>query len=265
MNKFKYKKSYGQVFLKDQNIINKIIEALNAQQEDLVIEIGAGTGVLTEKIKELNTNLLVYEIDLETKSYLDKLGIKVIYDDFLKRNIEEDIRTIKYKDLYIVGNLPYYITTRIIRKITLEKIPTEMIFMVQKEVAQRLSAKPGNKEYGFITVYLNYYYDIETLFIVNKNAFYPLPKVNSAVIKLKPHKKYDRIYEKKFVQLAKDSFRHKRKTLLNNLKNYDRSIVEEVLIQNKVKTDVRAEELSINIFLEITKKLLWELEKCCFL
>ncbi len=255
MNEFKYKKNYGQVFLKDQNIVDKITKEVGATKNDLIIEIGPGTGSLTKKLKELNSNLIAYEIDLETKPYLDKLDVKVIYGDFLNLNINDDLNLIKYKNLYIVGNLPYYISTKIIKKITNECNPKEMILMVQKEVAERLSAKPGNKEYGFITVLLNYYYDIKLLFTVNKNSFYPVPKVDSAVIKLTTHNKYKDINEEKFIKLLKDSFKHKRKTLLNNLTNYDKEMITNILISNDIKLNVRAEEMSINLFLEILKKI----------
>lgn len=255
MNKFKYKKNYGQVFLKDTNIVDKIIKKITATKNDLIVEIGPGTGFLTKKLKTLNSNLLAYEIDLETKPYLDAINVKVIYGDFLKQNIKNDINLINHENLYIVGNLPYYITTRIIKKITEESKPKEMILMVQKEVAERLSAKPGNKEYGFITVFLNYYYDIELLFVVNKTSFYPVPKVDSAVIKLTAHNKFKEINDTKFVKLLKDSFMHKRKTLLNNLKNYDKNTITNVLLKNNIKLDVRAEELSISVFLEIAKNI----------
>lgn len=255
MNEFKYKKNYGQVFLKDKNIIKKIINEISATKNDLIVEVGPGTGYLTEELKELSNKLIAYEIDLETKPYLDKLDVKVIYGDFLKQNINKEIDLIKYNNLYIVGNLPYYISTRIIKKITNECKPKEMVLMVQKEVAERLSTKPGNKEYGFITVFLNYYYDIKFLFTVNKNSFYPVPKVDSAVIKLTAHNKFKDINKEKFIKLLKDSFKHKRKTLLNNLKDYDRNVITKVLIKNNIKLDVRAEEISINLFLEILKKI----------
>ena len=259
MEKFNFKKRYGQNFLHDENIINKIINEVKITDKDLVIEIGAGSGNLTSKLIKLNSKLIVYEIDLDTKKYLDKLTPKnlvIIYDDFLKRNLERDICNYKYDNLFIVGNLPYYITTQIIKKIIESNIkPKEIIFMVQKEVADRLSAKPGTKEYGYITVYLKYYYEIFKKFNVSKKSFIPEPKVDSSVIKLIPNNSYKVSDETLFFRLIKDSFQFKRQTLLNNLKNYSKEKIIEVLIKNNFNTKTRAEQLPIEIFIEITNAL----------
>lgn len=255
MKKFKHNKNYGQVFLKDKNIIKNIISELNINKNDLIVEIGAGTGALTKELKNLGSNLIAYEIDLRTKPYLDELKIKVIYDDFLKRNITDDIQTIKHNNLYVVGNLPYYITTRIIKKVIEETNAKEMILMVQKEVAYRLTAKPGTKDYGFISVFLNYYYDSKLLFTVNKASFNPIPRVDSAVIKLTLHNKYNKKTEKKFLNIIKDSFKHKRKTLLNNLKDYDVTKIKEILIANDISVNARAENIPIEVFLELAENI----------
>ncbi|MDD2409293.1 MAG: 16S rRNA (adenine(1518)-N(6)/adenine(1519)-N(6))-dimethyltransferase RsmA [Bacilli bacterium] len=259
MNKFNFKKKYGQNFLQDMNIINKIVNEIPALEKDLIIEIGAGSGNLTFKLKQLNTKLIAYEIDLETEEYLNKLqsiNLKIIYDDFTKRDINKDLNYFSYNNLYIVGNLPYYITTLIIKKIIDSNLnPKEMIFMVQKEVANRLAAKPGNKEYGYITVYLNYYFEIYKIFNVGKNSFMPIPKVDSSVIKFISSNKYKALDENKFFTLLKDSFQYKRKTLLNNLKKYNKKIIENILLKNNINLKVRAEQLSIEIFIEISNAL----------
>jgi len=125
MDKFKHKKSLGQNFLKDDNVLNKIVNTISLQPEDLVIEIGPGQGALTKKLVQKNVNLVCYEVDERTKPYLDKLcnsKTKIIFNDFMKADIKEDIGNIKYNNLYIIANLPYYITTPIIKKIILSQI-----------------------------------------------------------------------------------------------------------------------------------------------
>lgn len=259
MKNFKFKKKYGQNFLVDNNILDKIVREINISKNDLVIEIGAGSGNLTTKLQKLDTNIIAYEIDVDTKKYLSKLeskNIKIIYDDFLKRDIKKDLLFFDYNNLYIVGNLPYYITTSIINKIIDSDVkPKEMLFMMQKEVAERLSANPGKKDYGYITVYLNYFYKISKLFDVSKNSFIPVPKVESSIIKLISSDKYVALDNNKFKKFLKDSFQFKRKTLLNNLKNYNTNIITNILIKNKFNLNTRAEQLPIEIFIEISNAL----------
>jgi len=255
----KAKKSLGQNFLIDKNIISKIVNSINASKDDLIIEIGPGMGALTREIKNKNTNLICYEIDTDMKEYLCNLEdekTKVIYKDILLSNILEDIKEIKYNNLYVVGNLPYYITTPIIKfLINLKLDIKEMIFMVQEEVADRFSSLPGSKEYGSITLYLNYYYNVEKLFSVSKYSFNPVPKVESAIIKLS--KRFDKpiIEEEKYFKIINDSFHMKRKTLKNNLREYDFEKIEEILNKYGLSNQVRAEELSEEVFVEIAKNL----------
>ncbi|MDD2505375.1 MAG: 16S rRNA (adenine(1518)-N(6)/adenine(1519)-N(6))-dimethyltransferase RsmA [Bacilli bacterium] len=259
MKKFKFKKKYGQNFLNDNNVLEKIVNNLEVTNKDLIIEIGPGTGNLTKKLLKFNSKILAYEIDIDTKEYLNNIKyseLTVLYSDFLKRNIKRDIKNIKYENLYIIGNLPYYITTPIIDKIIQEDLKAkELIFMVQKEVADRLSATPGKKEYSYITVKLKYYYNIIKLFDVSKKSFYPIPKVDSSILKLTPHNQYLFEKEEKFLKVISSSFKYKRKTLLNNLKDYDREIVKKILKKYNYTEFVRAEELPIEIFLEISNAL----------
>ncbi|NLL02003.1 MAG: ribosomal RNA small subunit methyltransferase A [Mollicutes bacterium] len=259
MNKFNFKKKYGQNFLIDKNVLSKIIENIKADKDDLIIEIGMGSGNLTKELVKFGCPVLGYEIDLDTKKYLDEIkssNLEIIYEDFLNRNIKKDIEKFQYQKIYIVGNLPYYITTPIIEKITKENLnPKEILIMVQKEVAERFSAIPKTKNYGYITVYLNYYYQVTKLFNVSRNSFIPAPKVESSVIKFIAHNKYKISDETKFIKLISDAFKQKRKTLLNNLYNYDKEIIEAILVKHNYSNLVRAEELPIEIFLEITNAL----------
>lgn len=258
MKNLKAKKSLGQNFLKDENILNKIANSIDTNN-DLIIEIGPGMGALTKKLKEKNSYLIAYELDERTKEYLLPLEdekTKIIYKDFLKTNIKEDINKIDYKfnNIYIIANIPYYITTPIIDHIIEQKINVKaMSLLVQKEVANRFSAKSKTKEYGAITVYLNNYFDIEKLFDVKNTCFNPIPKVDSAVVKFV--KKENVLEDKAFYKFLNICFAQKRKTLKNNLKNYDWQQVKKILIKNNISENCRAEELELDIFKELYKEL----------
>lgn len=244
----------------DENILNKIKDLCNVKSNDLIIEIGAGSGNLTKKLQEFGANLICYEIDNDTKNLLNKLEnkkTKIIFGDFLKTNIRQDIGKTKYNNLYIISNLPYYITTPIINKVIIEEIDIkEMVLMVQKEVADRYASSYGSRDYGSISVYLNYYFTIEKCINVSKNSFYPKPKIDSSVIKLiKKEIKLKVFDEKLFFKLIKDSFKYKRKTLKNNLKDYDFNQISKVLFHNSLQENIRAESVSLEIFVEIANTL----------
>lgn len=260
MDKFKHKKSLGQNFLKDDNVLNKIVNTISLQPEDLVIEIGPGQGALTKKLVQKNVNLVCYEVDERTKPYLGKLcnsKTKIIFNDFMKADIKEDIGNIKYNNLYIIANLPYYITTPIIKKIILDKLPVKsMILMMQKEVAGRFSSNINSKEYGSITLYLNYYFKINKLFDVSRNSFDPIPNVDSSVVEFDV--KTNKVLvenEELFFNIINDAFRQKRKNLKNNLKNYDLEKIATVLKNYGLNLQNRAENLSINVFADIANSL----------
>ena len=261
---FNFKKKYGQNFLKDDSIPTKIVEHTNILPDSLVIEIGPGAGILTRKLAS-NKNVkqvLAYEIDNTLEEVLDNnlLGfnnIDIIYDDFLNRNVKEDLNKYVYKNLYVVANLPYYITTPIIMKLIEDEINVEkMVIMVQKEVAERFSAKPKTKDYSSITVFLNYYFDIKKEFVVSKNCFIPKPSVDSMVISLNKTKNNYSVKDKNvFFGLVRDSFKFKRKNIRNNLKNYNLNKIEEVLNKYHLDLNVRAECLPIDIFIDISNNL----------
>ena len=255
-----FKKKFGQNFLQDNKIIDKIVSSEELTYDDLVIEIGPGAGALTKKLTQ-KTNVLAYEIDMDLKIPLEDLKLsghlEIIWDDFLNRDVLNDLSDKEYKNLYIIANLPYYITTPIINKVIEENLPLKsMIVMVQKEVGERFSALPGNKDYGSITVFLNYHFNIKKLFDVSRNCFYPKPNVESAVIKFTP--KIDKLKvnnEKLFLTLVKDSFKHKRKTLKNNLTDYDLNKISLILEKYGFDLSVRAESLPLEIFVEIANNL----------
>jgi len=254
------KKSLGQNFLHDKNIIEKIVTSNNVTDKDLIIEIGPGKGALTKELKRFNSQIICYEIDERMRPVLKELEndkVKVIYGDFLKRDIVSDLKDLSFNNLYVIGNLPYYITTPIIEKVIDSGIDlTAMTIMVQKEVADRFTAKPRSKEYNSLTIYLNYYFDVEKLFIVKNTCFNPIPKVDSAVVKFsKKENKYLVNNEKHFFKLVNDSFKFKRKTLKNNLNGYNWDTIKKVLEEENYKESVRAEEISIETFVNISNKL----------
>lgn len=256
-----FKKKFGQNFLNDENILNKIVKESEIPEDTLVIEIGPGAGALTNKIKDVASNVLAYEIDLDLQNILiDKFkdtNVKFIWEDFLNRDIKNDIKEYKNSHTFVVANIPYYITTPIVEKIINSGIDVEkIVIMVQKEVGDRFSAKPGNKEYGSISVFLNYYFNIKELFIVSKNCFIPKPNVDSVIISLEKRKDKPEVKdEKKLFKLIKDSFRFKRKNLRNNLKEYDLIKIEEILKKHNKDLTSRAETLDLNIFIDIANNI----------
>lgn len=260
MNKnFNFKKKFGQNFLIDKDKTQRIVDLINADSDDLIIEIGPGAGALTKRLVKKNAKLICYEIDEDTKEYLLPLEnekTKIVYKDFLTASVQEDIKDIEYKNLYIVGNLPYYITTPIIEKIIKEEVNVKkMVFMVQKEVGERFASKPNTREYGSITVFLNYYFNIKQEFIVGRKCFNPAPNVDSVVISLNQKVERKQVDMKKFDRLVRDSFQFKRKNLRNNLRNYDLDKVNEILSDYKLDITHRAEELDYTIFVDLCNRL----------
>jgi len=255
---FKFKKKYGQNFLTDDNILNNIVSFSRVDKDTLVIEIGCGAGALTRKLVKYAKNVIGYEIDETLKPILNTIdGVDIIFCDFLKRNVKNDISKYEYKKLFVIANLPYYITTPIITKIIEDKLGVDkIIIMVQKEVGDRLSAEPNSKDYNSLTLFIKYYFEVKKLFVVSKNVFIPKPNVDSIVISLeKTSQKYEVNDEELFFKLVRDSFVQKRKTLRNNLKGYNFNIIENVLRENGFSSDVRAEALPIEIFIEISNRL----------
>lgn len=258
MRSFDYKKSLGQNFLKDKNIINKISESINPTEEDLIVEIGPGAGALTNELVKKKCDVICFEIDTRLKEILEAIDyprLKIVFNDFLKVNLKEYIDETKYKNIYFVGNLPYYITTAIINKIIDESNPYEITVMVQKEVGDRFMSKPNSRDYGSLSVFLQYNFDVTKVVNVNKRCFEPVPKVDSVVVKLSKNKKYEAKNEDKFYKLVKDSFTQKRKNLRNNLRNYDLTKVEEVLKKYDKDLTARAESLSVEQFVEISNNI----------
>lgn len=258
MKSFDYKKSLGQNFLMDKNIIHKISDSIKPSEDDLIVEIGPGAGALTKELIQKNCDVICFEIDTRLKEILESIEsekLKIVFNDFLKVNLKEYIDEKKYKNIYFVGNLPYYITTAIINKIIDESNPYEITVMVQKEVGDRFMSKPNSRDYGSLSVFLQYNFDVTKVVNVNKRCFEPVPKVDSVVVKLSKNKKFQAQNEEKFYKLVKDSFTQKRKNLRNNLRNYDLNKIENVLKKYNKDLTSRAESLTIEEFVDISNNL----------
>ena len=269
---FKLSKSLGQNFLTDYNIIEKIINATNIQKEDLVIEIGPGIGVLTGEAAKRAAKVIAIEIDSSLMPILEETlkefdNIQVINKDILKTDLNDLVEQNsliegqKIKEVKIIGNLPYYITTPIIMKVLEEGVNASSItIMMQKEVAERLMAKPGTKAYGAITVAVQYFCEIEMVAKVPKDVFIPPPKVDSAVLKLIIRKNKP-IYledEKIFFKCVKAGFGQRRKTLINSLLgglDVNKSQIEEALKSVGIDGQRRAETLSLEEFGQIANSI----------
>ena len=258
----KFKKKFGQNFLKDINVVKKIVRSAEIDGNSLVIEVGPGGGIMTRELSMEAVNVLAYEIDEELKDeHSKRLGdrdnIKILFQDFLDSNIVEDVKKFDYDKLYFVSNVPYYITTPIILKLIESGLSFEkIVMMVQKEVGDRFSTKSGTKEYGSITVLLNYFYNIKKEFFVSRKQFVPEPNVDSVIISFTEKK--DKLLLNNFnffEKMVRDSFQYKRKTLRNNLKGYDLEKVEEVLKKYGKDLSVRAEALDVEVFVEIANVL----------
>jgi 16S rRNA (adenine1518-N6/adenine1519-N6)-dimethyltransferase len=246
MSYVKPKKNLGQHFLTDQNIARKIVDSLDSTVTD-VLEIGPGMGVLTQYLlNRSEINLHVIEIDRDSVAYLQQNfpQLKHIwYEDFLKANIADRFES-KFS---IIGNFPYNISSQIFFKVLAlrNRIP-EVVGMIQKEVAERIASKHGNKTYGILSVILQAFYDIEYLFTVSEHVFLPPPKVKSAVIRLKRNQVSELpCDETLFVEVVKAAFNLRRKMLRNSLKAICENLPDKF-------ADKRPEQLSVNDFIELT-------------
>lgn len=245
----KPKKALGQHFLTDQNIARKIVDQLSPDVES-VIEVGAGTGVLTQfMVNDILDKFYVIEIDKESIEYLQQhypsLGDHLIQGDFLKA----DLSQYGQRNMAIIGNFPYNISSQIFFQVLKYKEQVvEVVGMVQKEMAERMAAKEGSKTYGILSVLMQAWYDIDYLFTVHENVFNPPPKVKSAVIKMRRNAVTDLgCDEKLFVNIVKQAFNQRRKTMRNSL----RSMLGTDIIDNEV-FNKRPEQLSVKEFIDLT-------------
>ena len=231
---FSFKKSLGQNFLIDPNILKGIVMHAGIDKESIVIEIGPGMGSLTEQLAKTAKNVLAFEIDQRLLPILEESliaykNVEIIHEDFLKVDLQKILENKGYanQSFHVVANLPYYITTPIIMKIISSGLPFETItVMMQKEVADRIGAKPGTKDYGSLSIALQYYTEAEVVMTVPKTVFIPQPNVDSAILKLtrRKIKELQLKDEDLFFHVVKASFAQRRKTLANNLGNFAKSM-----------------------------------------
>ena len=268
---FTFKKSFGQNFLTDTNILQKIVDTAEIDDQVNVIEIGPGIGALTEFLAERAAEVMAFEIDHRLVPILaDTLGdfdnVTVVNEDILKVDLAQHIQNFKNPDLPIkvVANLPYYITTPILMHLIESGIPfSEFVVMMQKEVADRISAQPNTKAYGSLSIAVQYYMTAKVAFIVPRTVFVPAPNVDSAILKMvrRPEPAVAVEDESFFFKVSKASFTHRRKTLWNNLTGYFGKTEEvkdkltKALDQAGLSPSVRGEALSLAEFASLADAL----------
>jgi 16S rRNA (adenine1518-N6/adenine1519-N6)-dimethyltransferase len=254
MNKFLPLKRFGQNYLQDQNIIKKIIAEIDPKENETIIEIGPGQGAITKLLLESKAKLTAIEID---KRVIDDLqnrftNLNLFQSDFLKLDLNKFIHSRQQK-LRIVGNIPYNITSPILFKLFENNtLIQDAVFMVQYEVAKRMTAKMGSKDYGILSVLLEYFSNTKLAFKVSPNVFYPKPNVDSAVVHINFNDKRENPeFNLMFKSIVKSSFGNRRKTLKNSLSN---GIFAEVNFSDcGIDLSLRAEQLNVNDFIKLAE------------
>ncbi len=270
----KAKKRFGQNFLIDEKIIDKIVQKSNISKEDIIIEIGPGLGNLTEKLLEKAKIVIAFEIDEDMIRVLngrfkDTSNFILINEDILKANVQKVLEenNIEQKNIKVVANLPYYITTPIMFKI-FEQVSyiQSMTIMVQKEVADRIIARPKSKDYGVLTVNTKYYGDAVKLFDVPNTSFVPAPNVTSSIVKIEIISRYKAENSETFFKLVKAAFSQRRKKLINSLENSNvfnlpKQQLKDLLLDSSVEENSRAEELDIQTYIDLSNKIYNQIKK----
>ena len=268
---FTFKKSFGQNFLTDTNILQKIVDTAEIDKKVNVIEIGPGIGALTEFLAESAAEVMAFEIDdrlvpILADTLRDFDNVTVVNQDILKVDLAQYIAEFKNPDLpvKVVANLPYYITTPILMHLIESGIPfSEFVVMMQKEVADRISAQPNTKSYGSLSIAVQYYMTAKVAFIVPRTVFVPAPNVDSAILKMvrRDQPAVEVQDEKFFFKISKASFVHRRKTLWNNLTSYfgkseeTKGKLTAALERAELSPSVRGEALSLEEFARLADAL----------
>lgn len=262
-NGFRFNHNLGQNFITDKNLLDKIVELSGVDENDVVVEIGTGAGTLTRAIAEKAKKVYSFEVDRALKPVLDETlsgvdNVEVIFKDVLKMKDKELIEIVGEK-FKVVANIPYYITTALVMRFLEEDVhPSAITVMVQKEVADRFVAKPATEDYGAITMAISLYGDAKIVGQVDKSMFYPVPKVDSSIVRIDVYDKYAGVDKKKVNKTIKCAFMMRRKTLLNNLtavypvqKDEAAKILESLNIDLKA----RGETLTLDQIIEISDLL----------
>lgn len=248
-------KRLGQNFLIDNNIIKKILKTSNPLKNDVILEIGPGIGSLTSELSKKVKNIIAIEKDEKMCIILEKLklkNVKIINKDILKVNFNKEIP----KNYKVIANIPYYLTSKLIRKLLeSENKPSSIILMIQKEVAERICRIKEKSNLLGLSVW--FYAKPEIQFFVSKNSFYPIPKIDSAVIKITPHKKkYSKKFNELFFKIIKAGFLHPRKQLINNFSEklkMNKGLIKSWLTNNNVSSKQRAEDVCLEKWIKLTK------------
>lgn len=255
-------KKYGQNFLINEHVLNTIATSLGTNNKN-VIEIGPGLGSLTRYLVRYYEHVLAYEIDPKMVEVLKSTindNLDIIEGDFLKTNIDKDIeKHFNSDNIYLIANLPYYITTPILLKVLEEtnKI-TKLVIMIQKEVADRFLGKPNTKDYNSLSVLVQTYMNVKKVIDVSKNSFYPAPQVDSTVILLERKEKpdFEIVDEKLFLNVNRQLFKQRRKTIVNNLKDiYDKDLILSILNKLNINEMARSETLTVKQIIDIANEL----------
>jgi 16S rRNA (adenine1518-N6/adenine1519-N6)-dimethyltransferase len=262
-NGFRFNHNLGQNFITDKNLLDKIVELSGVDENDVVVEIGTGAGTLTRAITEKAKKVYSFEVDRALKPVLDETlsgldNVEVIFKDVLKMKDKELIEIVGEK-FKVVANIPYYITTALVMRFLEEDVhPSAITVMVQKEVADRFVAKPATEDYGAITMAISLYGDAKIVGQVDKSMFYPVPKVDSSIVRIDVYDKYEGVNKKNVNKTIKCAFMMRRKTLLNNLtavypvqKDEAAKILESLNIDLKA----RGETLTLDQIIEISDLL----------
>ena len=265
---FNFRKKYGQNFLIYNNILEKIVEADEITREDCVLEIGPGIGTMTQRLAEAAGEVIAVEIDKNLIPILEETladydNVTILNEDILKVDIHKMVEEHEGKPLKVVANLPYYITTPIIMALFESHVPlTSVTVMVQKEVADRMRALPGTKEYGALSLAVQYYAKPEIVTKVPAACFMPRPNVDSTVVRLTRYKNrpVETQDEAWLFAVIRASFNQRRKTLVNGLVNagsigVSRQQVEAVLAAMGLPATIRGEALTLNLFAELSDRL----------
>lgn len=262
-NGFRFNHNLGQNFITDKNLLDKIVELSGVDENDVVVEIGTGAGTLTRAIAEKAKKVYSFEVDRALKPVLDETlsgldNVEVIFKDVLKMKDKELIEIVGEK-FKVVANIPYYITTALVMRFLEEDVhPSAITVMVQKEVADRFVAKPATEDYGAITMAISLYGDAKIVGQVDKSMFYPVPKVDSSIVRIDVYDKYAGVNKKNVNKAIRCAFMMRRKTLLNNLtavypvqKDEAAKILESLNIDLKA----RGETLTLDQIIEISDLL----------
>ncbi len=258
--KISLRKRWGQVFLIDKNILKKILEAANLKKGDIVLEVGAGIGNLTKELAKRSKKVLAIEKDKKMIPVLreelkDFKNVKIFEGD-VRDLLEKIVQKLKSGNYKIVANMPYYLTSNLLRKIfSLRKKPKLIVLMVQKEVAERILGKP---KMNLLAISVQFFAKVKIFHYVSKNCFFPRPKVDSAILQITPQKPLFK-NENAFFKIVKAGFLHPRKKILKNLAKglkWEKEKVKNLLKICKIKEEERAERLSLKDWVKLTKEFL---------